>query len=262
MTRYATGKRSINTALAGLVWLLLQVSIHGQGRGPQTSKGTAPEDFAGQWVSLITEDWRFRMITPPEGDYASVPVSTVGRKIADNWDPAKDEADGLQCKAFGAAGVMRMPGRVRVSWANDETLKIETDAGTQTRMFYFKEPKAKGGDWQGVSQAAWMISGGRGPVPGGGNQGAAVPARPVGTMKVVTTNLKPGYLRRNGVPYSEKTVLTEYYDRTDEPNGDSYLVVTTVVEDPLYLNQPFITSSHFKKENDASKWSPTSCAVR
>jgi hypothetical protein len=99
-------------------------------------------------------------------------------------------------------------------------------------------------------------------VPGGGNNGGAAPARPVGTLKVVTTNLKPGYLRRNGVPYSERSTVTEYYDRTDVPNGDSYLVVTTVVEDPLYLNQPFITSSHFKRETDPSKWSPTPCAAR
>lgn len=262
MTPHLFSKLYQVSALGALMYCMLSTLLMGQGRGPQTAKSVAPEDFSGQWVSLVTEDWRFRMIAPPEGDYASVPVSTVGRKIADNWDPAKDEADGLQCKAFGAAGIMRMPGRIRVSWSDDETLKIETDAGTQTRMFYFKEPKSKGDDWQGISQAGWMISGGRGPVPGGGNQGGAVPARPVGTLKVVTTKLKPGYLRRNGVPYSEKTVLTEYYDRTDEPNGDSYLIVTTVVEDPLYLNQPFITSSHFKKETDLSKWNPTSCFVR
>ena len=242
--------------------MFLPCALLAQGRGPQTSKSTAPADLTGQWVSLITEDWRFRMVTPSEGDYASVPSSTVGRKLADNWDPAKDEAGGLQCKAYGAAGIMRMPTRVRVSWTDDETLKIETDAGTQTRMFYFKEPKSKAGDWQGVSGAAWMIAGGRGSVPGGGNQGAAVPARPVGTLKVVTSKLRPGYLRRNGVPYSDQTVVTEYYDRADQPNGDSYLLVTTVVEDPLYLNQPFITSSHFKKETDLSKWSPSPCVAR
>ena len=222
----------------------------------------APEDFTGQWVSLVTEDWRYRMITPIEGDYASVPVNPIGRKLADNWDPAKDEADGLQCKAYGAAAIMRMPTRVRILWTDDETLKIETDAGMQTRVFYFQEPKTRGGDWPGVSRASWMITGGRGPVPGGGNGGGAVPARAVGTLKVTTTQLKPGYLRKNGVPYSDKTVVTEYYDRTDEPNGESFLVVTAVVEDPVYLNQPFITSSHFKKQSDQSGWNPTPCSAR
>jgi hypothetical protein len=79
---------------------------------------------------------------------------------------------------------------------------------------------------------------------------------------VVTTKMKAGYLRKNGVPYSDKAVLTEYFDRTAEPNGDSWLVVTTIVEDPMYLTQPFITSTHFRKENDQSKWNPTPCSAR
>ena len=81
-------------------------------------------------------------------------------------------------------------------------------------------------------------------------------------MKVVTTNLRPGYLRKNGVPYSANTKLTEYYSRTHEPNGDSWLIVTTIVEDPQYLNQPFITSTHFKRQADASGWNPTPCSAR
>ena len=263
MNRLQTARR--NAGIIMLVWAfwLMPVGVYAQGRpgAPSTGKAMAPEDFSGQWVSLVTEDWRYRMITPNEGDYASVPVNPVGRKMADNWDPAKDEADGLQCKAYGAPAIMRVPGRIRISWTDDDTIKVETDSGMQTRIFYFKDPQSKGGDWQGVSQASWMIAGGRGPVPGGGNAGAG-PARAVGTLKIVTTGIRPGYLRKNGIPYSDKTVLSEYYDRTDEPNGDSYLVVTTVVEDPMYLNQPFITSSHFKKENDQSQWYPTPCSVR
>jgi hypothetical protein len=247
------------------LFFLWHAALRAQGRGGrvvQTPKSEAPEDFTGQWVSLVTEDWRFRMITPGPGDYASVPVTPAGRKIADNWDPAKDQAEGLQCKAYGAAAIMRMPGRIRVSWADDETLKIEADAGMQTRIFYFGTPQNKGGDWQGLSEASWMTTFGGGPIPGGGNLGTAQTPRPVGTLKVITTKLKPGYLRKNGIPYSDKAAVTEYYDRTNEPNGDSYLVVTTVVEDPLYLNQPFITSSHFKKETDQSGWHPTPCSAR
>ena len=218
---------------------------------PANAKVGAPIDITGQWVAVVTEDWRYRMVTPAKGDYASVPINAEGRKVADTWDPAKDEAAGNQCKAYGAAAVMRVPGRVRLSWADDDTMKVETDAGTQTRMFYFKDPKGAGGDFQGVSQASWdVIGGGRGgPVRGG-------------SMKVVTTKMKAGYLRKNGVPYSDKTVLTEYYDRTNEPNGDSWLVVTTIVDDPMYLNQPFITSTHFKKQADQSGWNPTPCSAR
>ena len=107
-----------------------------------------------------------------------------------------------------------------------------------------------------------MFSGGRGVLPGGGPGGNAAAARLVGTLKVVATQMRPGYLRKKGVPYSDRAVLTEYFDRTDEPSGESYLVVTVIVEDPTYLNQKFITSSHFGKQNDASGWNPTACFTR
>ena len=223
----------------------------GAPQAPRTAKAQAPIDITGQWVSVVTEDWRYRMVTPAKGDYASVPLNAEARKVADAWDPAKDEAAGNQCKAYGAAAVMRAPGRVRISWTDDDTMKVETDAGTQIRNFAFKDPKSAGNDWQGVSTSSWdIIGGGRGgPVRGG-------------SLKVVTTKLKAGYLRKNGVPYSDKTLLTEYYDRTNESNGDSWLVVTTVVDDPTYLNQPFITSTHFKKQADNSGWNPSACSAR
>jgi len=249
-------RRTAPFVLVAAALSLAPVGLYAQGgRGaaaaPANAKAAAPVDLTGQWVAVVTEDWRYRMVTPAKGDYASVPLNADARKIADAWDPAKDEAAGNQCKSYGAPAVMRVPGRVRISWADDETMKVETDAGTQTRMFYFKDPKGQGNDWQGVSAASWdIIGGGRGgPVRGG-------------SLKVVTTKLKAGYLRKNGVPYSDKTVLTEYYDRTNEPNGDSWLVVTTVVDDPTYLNQPFITSTHFKKQADQSGWNPTPCSAR
>jgi hypothetical protein len=193
------------------------------------------------------------MVTPPKGDYASVPLNAEARKVADAWDPAKDEAAGNQCKAYGAAGLMRVPGRLHITWENDTTLKIDFDAGTQTRTLHFGNPPPAGEPtWQGDSVARWEVAagGGRGAPPRGGS------------LKVVTTHLKAGYLRKNGVPYSANTMLTEYMDRTNEPNGDSWLIVTTTVEDPQYLNQPFITSTHFKKEADGSKWRPTPCTAK
>ena len=81
-------------------------------------------------------------------------------------------------------------------------------------------------------------------------------------MKVVTTDLKPGYLRKNGVPYSANALLDEYFDTFTEQNGDKWLVITTVVTDPQYLNQPFITSTHFKGQADASGWNPTPCEAK
>lgn len=228
---------------------------------PRNARAAAPIDFTGQWVSVVTEDWRYRMITPPKGNYAGVPLNPAGRKIADGWDPARGEAAGEPCKAYGAANIMRVPGRIRVSWADDDTLKVETDAGMQTRMFHFGQPKGAAASWQGVSQASWEATTGLDFFTIIRGRGERNPA-PTSAFKVVTTGMRPGYLRRNGVPYSEKAVLTEYYDRTIEANGDSWLVVTSIVDDPTYLHQPFVTSAHFKKQMDQSGWNPTPCSAR
>ena len=251
---------------AGILILLAAPALmRGQGSG----KADAPIDITGYWVSIVTEDWRYRMVTPAKGDYASVPLNAEARKVADAWDPAKDEAAGDQCKSYGAAAIMRVPGRLHITWDNDNTLKIETDAGTQTRLFHFGGQPPQGGEpqLQGYSVAKWEGSGvARAPAPAA----AGVAGPPAlqerqnrgGSLKVATTRMRPGYLRKNGVPYSGNAVLTEYYSRTVEPNGDSWLIVTTIVEDPQYLNVPFITSTHFRKQADASGWNPAPCTTR
>jgi len=241
MSRFSAGAALCFAALAGL---------NAQAPAP---KAIAPIDLTGYWVSVVTEDWLYRMVTPDKGDYSAVPLNPEGRKLADMWDPSKDEAAGNQCKAYGAAALMRVPGRLHITWQDDNTLRIDTDAGTQTRLLKFGSPTGLGGDWQGVSAAEWELlragRGGAGPVLGG-------------SLKVVTTKMKPGYLRKNGVPYGANTVLTEYYDRLNQPNGDVWLIVKTIVDDPQYLTQPFITSTNFKKIPDASGWNPSPCTAR
>ena len=206
-------------------------------------------------------------MTPPKGDYPNVPLNADGRKVADAWDLAKDNSSGEQCKAFGAAAIMRLPLRVRVSWADDNTLKLETDAGQQTRLFNFDKAKQPGTErtWQGFSVAEWTVplpAAGRGGGGGGGagarGRGGAPPPPPKGSLKVVTQNLRPGYLRKNGVPYSDKAVVTEYFDRASG-FGTDYLIVTSIVEDPVYLNAPFITTSQFMREPDGSRFKPSPC---
>jgi hypothetical protein len=228
---------------------------------PRPPKAAAPIDLTGYWVSLVTEDWRYRMLTPAKGDYASVPINPEGKKVADAWDPAKDEASGNACKAFGAPGLTRQPGRLHITWDNDSVLKVEFDAGTQTRMLNFPKPAATAeASWQGVSEAKWELAAAQG---GGGRGGPPVdPMTRGGSLKVVTTHFKPGYLRKNGVPYSADATLTEYFSVTNEPNGDHWLIITSVVEDPKYLTQPFITSTHFKKQADGSGWSPSPCTAK
>ena len=251
--------------LAALVLTSVPLEAQGGRGGPPPAPVSAREaariDFTGYWVSIVTEDWRFRMVTPRKGDYASVPLNPEGRRVADTWDPAKDEAAGLQCKSYGAAALMRVPGRLHITWQDDSALKIEMDSGTQTRLLHFGSGPAPAGEptWQGYSAAEWEgAPAGRG-VPG---RGGPAPAPRGGTLKVVTTHMRPGYLRKNGVPYSGNAVMTEYFDRTSEPNGDSWLIVTTIVEDPQYLMQPFITSTHFKKQADEKGWNPTPCTAR
>jgi hypothetical protein len=158
---------------------------------------------------------------------------------------------------------MRVPGRAKISWADDNTLKVEYDAGTQTRLLHFGTPKAPTGapTWQGHSVASW-----EGPRRAGRARGAAAgaPAPPppaFGNLKVVTTRMKPGYLRKNGIPYSADAVMTEYWDLYKQPNGAQWLVITTLIDDPKYLQRQYVTSPNFKREPDDSKWDATPCSA-
>jgi hypothetical protein len=231
---------------------------------PASARASAPLDLVGIWVSVVTEDWRWRMTTPARGDVLGIPVNAEGQKVAEAWDYARDTAAGNQCKAYGAGGIMRMPTRLRIAWQDDSTLKIETDAGQQTRILHFDRSAATGArSLQGHSTAEWVDvfgtgrGGGRGAATGRG----AAPAYGAGAMRIVTTNLTPGYLRKNGIPYSQNAVVTEYFDRVPGPDDAQWLIVKTTVEDPTYLAQPYLSSAHFMREPDASKWRPTACEV-
>jgi hypothetical protein len=221
---------------------------------PQLPKAAAPIDLTGYWVSIVSEDWRYRMVTPAKGDYQAVPMTPEAVKVADTWNPEADTSAGNQCRSYGAPAIMRVPGRVHITWDDDKTLKVEADAGTQTRVFRFDAGSPKGeASWQGTSTAQWeMQNAGRGAPPN-------TPRR--GSLKVVTTNLKSGYLRKNGVPYSENATLTEYFDVVRTRSGDTLLMVTAVVDDAKYLRQPFIVTSQFKKQADAKGWEPTPCSA-
>jgi hypothetical protein len=229
----------------------------GQGRGggpqaPPTPQASAPIDLTGTWVSIVNEDWRWRMVTPPKGDYASVPLNAEARKVADGWDPSQD---GL-CDAYGAAGLMRIPTRLNITWENPTTLRIDTDAGQQTRRLLFAATQRPEGPptLQGHSVAEWERAGGGRGGRGGGAQG--------GSLKVVTTHMRGGWLRKNGVPYSDAAVLTEHFDRFAAPTGEEWLVVTSIVSDARYLTADFITSTHFRKEPDNSKFAPAPCRAK
>ena len=239
----------------------------GRGDAPAvpTPQASAPFDLTGYWVSLIVDEWRFR-VTPQKGDIPYLPLNPEARRIANDWDPAKDEAAGQACKAYGAVGVMQRPGRLHITWDNADTLKIDADAGTQSRLLHFAPaPPAQSGQptWQGYSVAEWQVPGARGrrgalPPPSDASPTAIRP----GTLKIVTTKMLPGYIRKNGVPYSGNAVLTEYVNRLPGQEGDSYIALTATVDDPTYLTGPFIRTYTFKKQPDASGWEPTPCWTR
>ena len=250
--------------------LCLHVEAQGRGQNappppPPAGKVAAPFDIAGYWVSLVTDDWRYRMLTPPKGNVDYLPVTAEARRVTNAWDPAKDVAAGEQCKAYGAGGIMRLPARLHVTWEDDHTIKMDIDAGTQTRRFFFENtpqlatahPPAAQPSWQGYSLARWEFpnAGRGGQAPGRGG------AARVGQLKVVTTHLRPGYVRKNGVPYGPNATLTEYFLRLVD-GSQEYLVVTTMVEDPTYFQQAYIKTYQFKKQPDATGWNPRPCGVK
>ena len=239
----------------------------GAAKPVSTAKASAPIDLTGYWVSVVNKDWRVRMVIPAKGDFfgviGGIPINAEARRVAEMWDPARDEAAGEACKAFGAGGLMRVPGRLHITWQDDTTLRVETDAGMQTRLFQFNRATARGRPtWQGHSVARWvgLPTGGAQGGEGGANQRGE--GSGYGSLEVVTSNLRPGYVRRNGVPYSSGASMTEYWDLFDEPDGADWLVITTTIVDSTYLQQPYETSPAFKREPDGSKWDPSPCSTR
>src|SRR5499426_3146756 len=166
----AASRRPLRTVLVVAAALMITQSAlsaqRGRGAGPapaRTAQAAAPFDLTGYWVSVVTEDWRYRMVTPSKGDYQGVPMTPAAVAIADTWDPAKEQASGDACKSYGAPAVLRVPGRLHITWQDEQTLKMDTDAGQQTRTFHFGDWKAPEGPHttQGNSVAAWE-GGGRG----------------------------------------------------------------------------------------------------
>jgi hypothetical protein len=219
---------------------------------PPTAKSGAYFDITGYWVSVVTEDWVYRMILAPKGDAGSLPVNPEGRKAAEGFDPAADKAKGEECRMNGAAGNIRRPGRLHISWADDSTLKMQFSAGDQTRLLQFGAPKDQAPSWQGVSHAGWTR------VRNWQQFGPPAIAPVGGTLKVDTTNMRPGYLQANGFPYSATTKMTEYYDRI-EYQGTPWLIVTTVIEDPVFLRDKLYWTTPFRQEANGAAFKIKPC---
>ena len=250
--------RLVRTGLTiGAMWIAVATAAGAQ--PPQGGRIGAPVDFTGTWVSVVTEDWEARMTPPVKGDYTTIEqvMNAQARTVADGWQPSMEG----RCEAYGVGGVMRMPGRLRISWQDDMTLKIETDGGAQTRLLRFAAGPGPAGPrtLQGSSVAEWQRGGGQQDAFLGRGVGSAGGTPRWGGLNVTTTNMLAGWLRPNGVPYSERTTVTEHFTRFTHPVAGDWFVVTTVVVDPEYLTQPFITSTNFKKEANDAKFKPVPC---
>lgn len=240
-------KRRVPTRLRLFIAAAGLLGIAGQAYGQSATMPPASKiaDLTGYWVSVVTTlDWRLRMVVPPRGDYFGIRLTPDGAKIAGAWDQARDEAAGDQCKYYGGAAIMRIPGRFHFTTPDSRTLRMDADAGTQTRVIHLGGKSGEGpATWQGESVGEWDSSG-------------------TGGLKITTTHMKAGYLRLNGVPYSENAVVTEYYDIVHESSGDQRMILTGTVVDPKYLQQPYTFSVQFKKQANAAGWDPSQCSAR
>ena len=270
-----------HAARAGIVtvfWVAISLvaAAQRQQTPTPTARSVAPVDLTGYWVSVVTTEWRYRMMTPPKGDYEGIPLTPAARRIADAWDPVRDTKTGEQCRAYGAPAIMHLPGRLHITWADDATLQMEIDQGMQTRAFRFvsanadltrsapqdaeaKNDRVSQGErtrtWQGRSIADWQLTR---PTTGAGPPSAFPKSS---SLKAVTSHLRPGYIRRNGVPYSENAVLTEYFDVVPGTRGEQWLIVTTLLDDPQNLSQPLLRSVQFRKQTDGAGWDPMPCTA-
>jgi hypothetical protein len=216
-----------------------------------TPRDAAPVDLAGYWVSVVTEDWIERMSpdSPPSGTGFRGGTPPAPRPVSNPNEP---------CRVYGAAGSLRVPGRVQITWLDNSTLEIDLDAGSQRRVLHFDSAGAapSGKTLQGYSVAAWQ-TGDRGRR---GRAGGGTPATPPawGSLEVVTTNMSGGYLLSSRSNYTDEAVLTEHFTY-HEDFGDAYFTVTAIVDDGGTRN---ITSSTFKKEPSGAMFNRSGCEIK
>ena len=248
----------------------------GQSAGNRTppavsARAAAPFDATGYWVSLVTQNWRYRMVVPAHGDYAGIPINAKARSFANAWNAAGDVAAGKACEAYGAPNLMQIPERLQIDWQDQQTLRVATDAGGQTRLLHFGAADDASTDdasadaasadnvaasLQGYSRAHWQLftlanSFGAADRPKGQRYGSLI---------VVTDHLLPGLLRKNGVPYGSAARMSEYW-KVLGLGSEQWLTISTSIKDPEYLLGPYVYDSLFQREADGSQRDPSPCSL-
>jgi hypothetical protein len=242
-------------AILGLMSPAVFAQPDRQTSSPPTPQQAAPFDMTGYWVSVVTEDWRWRMLVPPEGDAGSIPLNQAGEELANAW--RADDSELETCLAFGGASIMRYPGRLHISWDDEQTLRIDFSAGNQSRLLHF------GGDastqmnasLQGYTTASWYKE----RQTRGLGFGGPVRSFEGGNLHSSTSHLSAAYLQRNGIPYSDQTSINDFYRVVELPNNERWLIVTSIITDPVYLREEIIWSTNFKYEPNGDNWEPGAC---
>ena len=188
----------------------------------------AQVDFSGEWAPRFWEDNPERVAGPELGDFLGIPINDAARKRAEAWDASIQTLPEWQCRPHSADYIWRGPSQLRISKEIDPVSREITAYHAEwlrsvDRAIYLdgREPPPPDAlhTWAGFSVGRW--------------EGDML------TIKV--THLKEGYLRRNGLPRSDKATVTEHWVR----NGD-FLTVTTIINDPVYLTEPFIRTTDYE----------------
>ena len=198
-------------------------------------------ELSGGWGQRFHEDLPERGAGPEIGDYVGLPMNDAARLRADSWDAGKWTMLERQCEPHPADYAPRGPASMRITSTVDP---VSQDViSWHTTMMWMLPQRAIHMDgrarpspyaqhsWQGFSTGEWEGD----------------------MLKVTTTHLKEGWLRRNGVPRSDKATLIEYFIR----HGD-YLTLVTIVKDPVYLTEPFVRTSNWVADA-GFQLSPFSC---
>ena len=196
----------------------------------------AQNDLSGEWANLLHEDVNHRNDAigggPRIGDYTGLPINDAARRRADSWDAAINTLHEHQTIFAPAAYWARGGGGMRISKVvDDDTQQLIAykiyragAGGSDIRMIWMDgrphPPEYAAHTWPGFSTGEW--------------EGAM--------LTVHTTHIKEGWIQRNGVPASDHATITEHIVR----HGD-VLTVVSVVDDPIYLEEPLVRSTNWRQ---------------
>jgi len=185
-------------------------------------------DFSGEWAPRFYEDQPERVAGPELGDYLGLPINDAARERADTWAASIQSTPEWQCRPHSADYIWRGPSQLRIT--------KEVDPVTRQILAFHAE-------WLRSIDNIYYLDGRPHPSANSPHTwGGFATAKWDGDMLTVTvTHLKEGYVRRNGVPRSDLATVTEHWVR-----HGNWLTVTTVVNDPVYLTEPFVRSTDYE----------------